>query len=165
MSGVQYLEPYKTYKLPLIYHAPLVFPGETLPMILPQNLFPINELSGDGVLFGLVSREVRCDSNTNAYGVTCQVYEKGGDNDDNVSFKSRAHQRFFIPSTEYVDPSASIRLEQSCGFFVVATLPSTSNYYYFVVLSYSDCLCLKLLILRRKMSADLHQSTEHGRRA
>lgn len=59
-------------------------------------------MNGDGVLFGLVSREVRNEADTHLYGVTCQVYEKGSDSHENVSFKSRAYQRFYILSKEYV---------------------------------------------------------------
>lgn len=97
VPGVQYLEPNKSYKMPIIYHAPLVFPGETIPMILPHNIFPMDELNGDGLIFGLVSREVRSDANSDAYGVTCQVYEKSSLS-HNVTLKTRACQRFFIPN-------------------------------------------------------------------
>lgn len=109
VPGVKYLEPYKSYDLPLIYHAALVFPGETLPMILPQNLLPTTDANGDGLLFGLISREVKNSAKNHLYGVTCQVYEKGNDNRDNVTLKSRAYQRFYIPKKEYVEQFSVLR--------------------------------------------------------
>lgn len=100
VSGVQYLEPDRSYTLPIIVHNSLVFPGETLPMILSQHMFMSDELNDDGLLFGLVFRDLRNNKNLNLYGVTCQIYEKGTDERDNVSIKSKAYQRFFIKNNE-----------------------------------------------------------------
>lgn len=104
MAGVQYLEPNRNYNLPIIFHSSLVFPGETVPMILSQNMFlsaMMTEFNEEGLLFGLICRELRNNSNLNLYGVTCQIYEKSSDDGDNVSIKSRAYQRFFIKNNEY----------------------------------------------------------------
>lgn len=86
--------------MPIILHNSLVFPGEILPMILSQHMFPATEFSEDGLLFGLVSREIRNNFNLNLYGVTCQIYEKSNDESDIVSIKSRAYQRFYIKNNE-----------------------------------------------------------------
>lgn len=104
MAGVQYLEPNRNYNLPIIFHSSLVFPGETVPMILSQNMFlsaMMTEFNEEGLLFGLICRELRNNSNLNLYGVTCQIYEKSSDDGDNVSIKSRAYQRFYIKNNEY----------------------------------------------------------------
>lgn len=108
VSGVQYLEPDRSYTLPIIVHNSLVFPGETLPMILSQHMFMSDELNDDGLLFGLVFRDLRNNQNLNLYGVTCQIYEKGTDERDNVSIKSKAYQRFFIKNNEEI-PQFAIR--------------------------------------------------------
>lgn len=109
MAGVQYLEPNRNYSLPIIFHNSLVFPGETVPMILSQNMLSVvmSEFKEEGLLFGLICRETRNYSNKNLYGVTCQIYEKSTDDVDSVSIKSRACQRFFIKNNEYVDLSLS----------------------------------------------------------
>lgn len=99
VSGVRYLEPNRNYTLPIITHSSLVFPGETLPMILSQHMFLSADFNDDGLLFGLVFRELRNNQNLHQFGVTCQIYEKGTDERDNVSIKSRAYQRFFIKTT------------------------------------------------------------------
>lgn len=102
VSGVEYLEPNKSYTIPIIVHNSLVFPGETLPMILSPNMFLPADNNDDGALFGLVFRELRNTHNFNLYGVTCLIYEKGHDDRDNLNLKSRAYQRFVIKNTEYV---------------------------------------------------------------
>lgn len=102
VSGVEYLEPNKTYTIPILAHNSLVFPGETLPMILSPNImFLPADNNDDGALFGLVFRELRNNHNFNLYGVTCLIYEKGTDERENLNIKSRAYQRFFIENNEY----------------------------------------------------------------
>lgn len=96
VSGVQFLEPNKCYRLPIFFHDSIIFPGETLPMILTQQMFVSTEFSDDGLLFGLVFNGLRNDRNNDLYGVTCQIYEKGSDGINNVSIKSKAYQRFRI---------------------------------------------------------------------
>lgn len=97
VSGVQYLEPNKSYRLPIFPHDSIIFPGETMPMILPEQTFTSTDLNDDGLLFGLFFLGLRNGKNNDLYGVTCQVYEKGRDERrDIVSIKSRAHQRFRI---------------------------------------------------------------------
>lgn len=97
MSGVQWLEPKKEYKLPIFFHDSLIFPGETLPMILTQQMFLATQFTDDGLLFGLVFHDIRNNINLNLYGVTCQIYEKSAnDAGDSISIKSKAYQRFFI---------------------------------------------------------------------
>lgn len=96
VSGVQYLEPNRNYCLPIIIHNFLVFPGETLPMILSSHMFVSADFNSDGFLFGLVFRELLNTYNSKLFGVTCQIYEKSSDDSDNISIKSRAYQRFYI---------------------------------------------------------------------
>lgn len=96
VSGVQWLEPNKEYQLPIFFHDSLIFPGETLPMILTQQMFLSTEFSEEGLLFGLVFHGVRNNVNLNLYGVTCQIFEKSNDGGDSISIKSRAYQRFSI---------------------------------------------------------------------
>lgn len=104
MAGVQYLEPNRRYDLPITFHSLLVFPGETVPMILSQRLLLsaiMNGSSGDGLLFGLVFRELRNNSGLNLHGVTCQIYERSNDaGNGDVTIKSRAYQRFVIETNE-----------------------------------------------------------------
>ncbi|XP_031632675.1 protein cereblon homolog [Contarinia nasturtii] len=100
VSGVEYLEPNRTYTLPIIFHNSLVFPGETLPMILAPNMFVPADNNEDGILFGLVFRELRGNHNFNLYGVTCLIYEKSTDDSESLTIKSRAYQRFFIRNNE-----------------------------------------------------------------
>lgn len=91
------MEVNKSYTIPIIVHNFLVFPGETVPMILTANM-----LNDDGALIGLVFRELRNNHNFNLYGVTCLIYEKRTDEIGNLSIKTRAYQRFVIKNTEYV---------------------------------------------------------------
>lgn len=102
VSGVEYLEPNRTYTLPIIRHKLLVFPGETLPMILPHSMFLPADNNDDGALFGLVCPDLRNHGNSNFYGVTCLIYEKGTDERQHLTIKTRAYQRFYIKTDEYV---------------------------------------------------------------
>lgn len=96
VSGRSYLEPNRNYNMPIIIHTSLVFPGETLPMILSQHMFLSADFNDDGLIFGLVFRELLNSHNSKLFGVTCQIYEKSNDDSDNISIKSRAYQRFYI---------------------------------------------------------------------
>lgn len=107
VAGVQYLEPNRNYTIPVILNSSLVFPGETVPMILPQHMFlsaMVNESSEEGLLFGLIFRELQSNQIPKIlyYGVTCQIYERSNDDapEGNVSIKSRAYQRFIIKTNE-----------------------------------------------------------------
>lgn len=70
-------------------------------MIISEYMFLPMDFSDDGLLFGLVFRELHTNrSFFNLYGVTCLIYEKGTDDRGNVSIKSRAYQRFCIKNNE-----------------------------------------------------------------
>lgn len=69
VSGVQYLEPNRNYELPLIIHSSLVFPGETLPMILSQHMFQMTDFNDDGLVFGLVFREMLDRASLRFFGI------------------------------------------------------------------------------------------------
>lgn len=95
VSGVNYLEVGKLYHMLLFTHKYLLFPGETLPMIIPDYIFDSNlNPEEDGLQFGLVFPSTLNDNKM--YGVSCQIYEKGSDESGNVVLKSRAHQRFVV---------------------------------------------------------------------
>lgn len=96
VSGHSYLEPNRNYNMPIIIHNSLVYPGETLPMILSQHMFLSADFNDDGLIFGLVFRELLSSHNSKLFGVTCQIYEKSNDDSDNISIKSRAYQRFYL---------------------------------------------------------------------
>lgn len=100
VSGVQYLEPNQHYEIPIIIHNSLVFPGETLPMILSRHLFQGTNFNDDGLVFGVVFRELIDRANARFFGVTCQVYEKSNDDTESITIKSRAYQRFYIRNEE-----------------------------------------------------------------
>lgn len=100
VSGVEYLEPNQSYSLPIIVHNSLVYPGETLPMILSEYMFLPTDFSDDGLLFGLVFRDFHNNDSLNLFGVTCLIYEKGSDDGGSLSIKSRAYQRFYIKNNE-----------------------------------------------------------------
>lgn len=101
VSGIQYLEPNKVYRLPIFFHDAIIFPGETLPMILTQQMFLSTQFSDDGLLFGLVFHGLLNNLNSDLYGVTCQIYAKGNDGRENISIKSKAYQRFCIKNDKY----------------------------------------------------------------
>lgn len=82
------------YRIPVMLHNLLVFPGETIPMIMSEEMFIRTNITVDGLLYGLVFGDLLKGSNI--YGVTCQIFEKGRDLRGNVLIKSHAHQRFVI---------------------------------------------------------------------
>ncbi|EAT43509.1 AAEL005067-PA [Aedes aegypti] len=94
VEGVDYLEPGKTYCLPVYSHHSIVFPGEVVPMIL--NAASLNyEDQSDGVKFGLLFRTTF--PNNYIYGVTCQVFERGErDLNGSIILKTIAQQRFHV---------------------------------------------------------------------
>lgn len=99
IRGTNFYEPGKIYEIPVCGHHSMVFPGEILPMIMiAESIFARTPESNEGLTFGLVfANEI--DGN-NVYGVTCQVFEKGLDNQGHITVKSKAHQRFVVVRTE-----------------------------------------------------------------
>lgn len=101
VSGVDFLEPGKYYRLPVFWHHAIVFPGEQIPMIISEHMFEASEFMGDhedGCLFGLVFKNTRFTNDV--LGVTCQVYEKGHTGEGNVIIKARSYQRFIVDESE-----------------------------------------------------------------
>lgn len=100
VSAIECLKPGKFYhRMPIFAHHSLVFPGEQIPMILPQSVFHTTNFitdSNEGSLFGLMFLRLKGVPKFRTYGVTCQIYEKGTDAYENVVFKSKACQRFVI---------------------------------------------------------------------
>ncbi|XP_058064285.1 protein cereblon [Anopheles bellator] len=97
VEGVDYLEPGKTYRLPIYSHHSIVYPGEIVPLMLGRaNLYNggSDDDSSDGLKFGLVFED-QYTSKGRVYGVTCQVYERG-DEGESALLKTIAQQRFFI---------------------------------------------------------------------
>lgn len=99
IRGTNYYEPGKVYEIPVCGHHSMVFPGEILPMIMiSQSIFARTPESNEGLTFGLVfANEIE---DNKVYGVTCQVFEKGVDNQGHITVKSKAHQRFMVVRTE-----------------------------------------------------------------
>lgn len=54
VSGVDFFESGKIYHIPVCAHHSIVYPGETLPMIMAESIFDRSEHSNDGLTFGIV---------------------------------------------------------------------------------------------------------------
>lgn len=99
IRGWNFFEPGKIYEIPVCGHHSLVFPGEILPMIMvAESIFAKSPESNEGLTFGLVFADEI--DNDKVYGVTCQVFEKGVDNQGHITVKSKARQRFIVVRTE-----------------------------------------------------------------
>lgn len=100
VNATECLKPGKYYhRMPVFAHHSLVFPGEQIPMILPQTVFHTTHFltdSNEGALFGLMFLRLKGVPKFRTYGVTCQIYEKGNDAYGNVVFKAKSCQRFVI---------------------------------------------------------------------
>uniref|UniRef100_A0A182PJ24 Protein cereblon n=1 Tax=Anopheles epiroticus TaxID=199890 RepID=A0A182PJ24_9DIPT len=96
VEGVDYLEPGKTYRLPIYSHHSIVYPGEIVPLMLNDSTLYSgrSDDSSDGLKFGLVFQNQYRDSER-VYGVTCQVYERGAEG-LSALMKTVAQQRFYI---------------------------------------------------------------------
>lgn len=97
IGGFTLYEPNKIYNIPVCAHHSIFYPGEILPMIMLQDRFFSRESEEEGLTFGLIFQG---DNDEGIYGVTCQVYEKGVDNNGHITVKSRANQRFIVIKTE-----------------------------------------------------------------
>ncbi|XP_059611561.1 protein cereblon [Phlebotomus argentipes] len=95
VSGVEYYEPGSRYKIHICPHHTIIFPGQTLPVILSTSqAFHLTAQSGEHSV-GLVFPPI----NNEQYGVTCQMYEKNVRNPlwkSDLRAKLRAHQRFRV---------------------------------------------------------------------
>lgn len=96
VEGVDYLEPGKTYRLPIYSHHSIVYPGEIVPLMLNDSTLYSGRSndSSDGLKFGLVFQNQYRDGGR-VYGVTCQVYERGAEG-LSALMKTVAQQRFYI---------------------------------------------------------------------
>jgi cereblon len=54
VSGINYFEVGNVYKIPISGHDSIIFPGETLPMIMAESIFDPSSTPADGLTFGLV---------------------------------------------------------------------------------------------------------------
>lgn len=92
------MDPDEYVKIILLKAHVLVYPGEIIPIILPRHMSTfVDENEEEGTLFGIVfidGNETKADS---LLGVTCQIYERGINDDDNFVIKARACQRFIMP--------------------------------------------------------------------
>lgn len=105
VSGTTLLVPDRNYRLPLLLHPLLVFPGEEIPMIMsetqlmniqPQTAHDDDDPpeAGSGSLFGLFFPR---QSQQNGYfGVTCQVHDMSDVRQGFVRLRATAQQRFHI---------------------------------------------------------------------
>lgn len=75
-----------------------MYPGEIIPIILPRHMATfIDDDQEDGLLFGIVFTDIDEGKSKSLLGVTCQIYERGINEDDNFVIKARACQRFIVP--------------------------------------------------------------------
>lgn len=116
VSGVNYLEADQYVKLRLFMHQQIFFPGEVLPFMVDSSINNIEDDSDEqnGILFGVcfpylnIKMPANGDPNGTEtyepeeylYGVTCQIYELGGDSRNNTMVKSRALQRFATKASD-----------------------------------------------------------------
>ncbi|GAB0100490.1 Protein cereblon [Sergentomyia squamirostris] len=93
VSGIDYYEPGKKYQIHVSPHHSIIFPGQTLPVILSQSqAFHLNNQT-EGRSIGLVFPPFGSEQ----YGVTCQMYETNVRNPRlDLRAKLRAHQRFRV---------------------------------------------------------------------
>lgn len=84
-------------RVPAVAHHGCVFPGETVPMVLPDpaDAAILAQTIKKDRLFGLLCPD-ESGSEISGYGVLCEVYEMGVNrHDDNpTSYKARANHRF-----------------------------------------------------------------------
>uniref|UniRef100_A0A1B0CDH0 Uncharacterized protein n=1 Tax=Lutzomyia longipalpis TaxID=7200 RepID=A0A1B0CDH0_LUTLO len=108
VSGMEYYEPGKRYKIHVCYHHSIIFPGQKLPMILSSNQAFLLIAQSDEHSVGLVFPPIGGVQ----YGVTCQVYEK---NVKSPAWRTdlrailRAHQRFRVCTKTQVLPPIFMR--------------------------------------------------------
>lgn len=95
------MEPCQYFKIILLKAHLLIYPGEIIPIILPRHMSTfIEEDQEDGLLFGIVFTDINEEMSKSLIGVTCQIYERGINEDDNFVIKARACQRFLMPRKE-----------------------------------------------------------------
>lgn len=113
-------------------------------MILTQSMFLATQFPEDGLLFGIVFQEVR--HKMHYYGVTCQIYEKGNDQGDSVSIKSRAYQRFCIKMEKYVFRNERIVMwyMHRWAIFLYFSLP---EFTFYNQVRYAEILILPEIVL------------------
>uniref|UniRef100_A0A1B0D3S5 Uncharacterized protein n=1 Tax=Phlebotomus papatasi TaxID=29031 RepID=A0A1B0D3S5_PHLPP len=103
VSGVEFYEPGKRYKIHICPHHTVIFPGEILPVILSTSqAFHLTAQSG-GHSVGLVFPPVGNEQ----FGVTCQMYERNVRNPlwkSDLRAKLRAHQRFRVCTDTSTQP-------------------------------------------------------------
>ncbi|XP_013171539.1 PREDICTED: uncharacterized protein LOC106120709 isoform X2 [Papilio xuthus] len=101
LRGRSVLEPGWQGRLPVAAHSGAVFPGETVPMLMPDydDAILLFEAIQRDKLFGLLCPD-ETGGMVSGYGVVCEVYEAGtagaGEARGNtaLSFKARARHRF-----------------------------------------------------------------------
>lgn len=86
IRGSNFFEAGKVYEIPITPHHSLLFPGEILPMIMvAESIFARTPESNEGLTFGLIFVDEVEDNKV--HGVTCQVFEKGLDNQGHITVK------------------------------------------------------------------------------
>ena len=96
------LEPYKTIRLPILCYYDVVYPGQTCPLVLSQQLFVACEFNDDRLLFALLFEKCVSDDGKYMYGVICKIEEKSDVTAtvNEVCIKSRAYQRVYAKMSE-----------------------------------------------------------------
>ncbi|KAL0879144.1 hypothetical protein ABMA27_002939 [Loxostege sticticalis] len=100
VTGRRVLEPGWTGRVPVASHHGAVFPGETVPMLLPnpRDSAALQAIQKERI-FGLLCPD-ETGTVVSGYGVLCEVFEsgaresRGGDRYEPLTLKARAHHRF-----------------------------------------------------------------------
>lgn len=111
VAGINYLEAGRKYRMPIKCHTSLVYPGETVPMIIDDSMHECLLNDGTtGMSFGLVFHGIWEHTKPNCYGVTCQIFEKGvADSNGNIRIKTKIYQRFVIYPTDTKEQPTFLR--------------------------------------------------------
>ncbi|KAJ0172843.1 hypothetical protein K1T71_011982 [Dendrolimus kikuchii] len=129
MSGRSVLEAGWEGRVPVVAHHGTVFPGETVPMLLPNpdDAAVLARAIKQDKLFGLLCPD---ESGTlvSGYGVLCEVFEAGVSVEQeappSLTFKARANHRFrFLDMPKH---SVPIRIYSRMRFVEVVVLPEVA---------------------------------------
>lgn len=124
VTGVNYLEVGKTYLIPIKTHHSLVYPGETVPMIIDDPMFESLLNDTDGMSFGLIFPSIYPATQPNIYGVTCQIYEKGARHATGmVKIKTRVYQRFIVTPVDANGLQQTIHHHRAISYVNCEILP------------------------------------------